>query len=68
MPMHERSGKVMGGSGKAVGEKHLLGSGRPPRRVVAIFDQESERIDSGNGPTGLRGLLVDFVSVVRRTL
>ena len=63
MPMHERSGKGMGELGMAVGEKHLL---RLPRRVVAIFDQESEQIDPGNRPTGLRGLLAKSESVAQR--
>ena len=66
MPMDEKSGKGMGELGKAVGEKHLLGSGCRPKRVVAIFDQASERIDSDNRPTGLRGLLANSVSVGRR--
>ena len=66
MPMHGRSGKGMEELGKAVGEKHLLGSGHLPRRVVAIFDQESEQIVSGNRPTGLWGLLEEFESVARR--
>ena len=57
MPMHERSGKGMQELGKVVGEKHLL---CPPRRVVAIFDRESEQIDSGNRPTGPRGLLAKY--------
>ena len=66
MPMHGRSGNGMEVLGKAVGEKHLLGSGRPPRQVVVICDQESGQIDSDNRPTGLRSLLEEFESVARR--
>ena len=59
MTVHERSDKGMG-------EWNLLRSGCRPRRVVAIFDQASERIDFGNTPTGLQGLLADSESVGRR--
>jgi hypothetical protein len=53
-PMDERSGKAMG-------EYNWSRSGRPARRIVAIFDQVSERFGSGNSkgnrPTGPRGSL-----------
>src|SRR6267154_5644010 len=46
--MDERSGKEMG-------EYNWSKSGHSPRRVVAIFDQVSERFGSGSRPTGPRG-------------
>src|SRR5258708_39509151 len=59
MPMDERSGRAM--------EYSWLRSDRPPRRIVAIFDQATERTAAGNRLTGLRGLLSNPGSSARRT-
>ena len=64
MTIYERSSKLVG---VGMGEYKLLGSGCPPRQVVAIFDQESEQIDFGKRPTDLRGSVANPGSLVRQT-